>query len=113
LVRLVASVAFNLATIDVIASADKHGIILATTGACTATWGTVSIFRQAAKAGVLIAIVWGVGEIRRREIIIGGAGGYHSGIMRRLLAGRGKKRVVEGRRIRTSSLNSGYRRTSS
>ena len=74
LVRLVASVAFNLATIDVIASADKHGIILATTGACTATWGTVSIFRQAAQAGVFIAIAWGVGEIRRREIIIGGAG---------------------------------------
>jgi hypothetical protein len=64
-------------------------IILATTGACTATWGTVSIFRQAAEAGVFITIAWGIGEIRRREIIISRSGGDHSGIgKRRLLAGR-------------------------
>jgi hypothetical protein len=89
-------------------------IILATTGACTATWGTVSIFRQAAEAGVFVTVAWGGGEIRRREIIIGRGGGDHSRIRRGLLEGRGKKRVVEGGKMRhTSSLNSGYRRTSS
>jgi hypothetical protein len=64
-------------------------IILATTGACTATWGTVSIFRQAAEAAVFVTIAWGSGEIRRREIVIGRAGGYRCGIRRRLLDGRG------------------------
>jgi hypothetical protein len=53
-------------------------IFLATARTCAATRRTFSIFRYATKAGwhgrLSVTLTWSGGEIRRWEVVVGGAG---------------------------------------